>query len=489
MADEVLNLVLPLYRNDNPDIALDTYTKHLEQISKALSTSSDEKRTRLQNGLKSAYFIKTVNAADSSLEGWKQPIREQVFLRTSSLNTWFESNSSVWFVDEAATQNSSWNDIELHLSLSSYVPVGGQSLYKLSTHGWHRRGLNKFNPDATVIGIEHVISHINTSRAKILWDLLLANIHLVKGVVETATRQGFSNAKREYLWSKFGETCRDSQWMPDGSGVFHKPEELFLTDLPQEFEKDSATAKILAATLGMKKPELQELAEKLGLAAQDIEIIQQNRKSFDRWLQGQNKSKTETVQLPVQPPAAPSQSQDSSEGVKHPDSFASASNTSNKNGGSDSPRTRLLSYVLPKSEAITVDNKANVTGDNKEAVNRAGVDYVLAWETQAGRYPSEMSHTHPGYDVESKNETDEVMRYIEVKSRTGIWDQQGVTLSDTQFHEAQKRGNSYWLYIVENADQEDAQLFRIQNPANHVEYFCFDSGWRGLSEENLTIKT
>ncbi len=93
-----------------------------------------------------------------------------------------------------------------------------------------------------------------------------------------------------------------------------------------------------------------------------------------------------------------------------------------------------------------------------------------------------MSHTHPGYDVESKNAAGEVVRYIEVKSRAGDWDEQGVTLSDTQFHEAQERKDSFWLYIVEKAEQNDAQIYRIQDPANHIDYFCYDSGWRGLSE-------
>lgn len=482
MADEVLTMILPLYQNEQPDVTPDLYSKHLEQISRALASPSDEKRKRLQDGLKESYFIRVINAADPNQLGWKRPVRKEVFCISSSVGIWFEANADIWFAAEITLQNPFWGDISSQLNLLSYVPTWRQSPYRVATPRSHKRGLDAFDPNANITGLEYAVLHINAARAKILWDLLLTSVALIKGVVEIATRQDFSNAKKEHLWSKMGETCRDNKWMPDAFGSFHKPQELFLTDLPREFEKDTARAKILAATLGMKKPELQQLAEKLGVSIRSIEIIQQNPESFKRWLEGQNAPETEAKQ-PIAPvPSSTNSNQDVSNVNKSSAGSVSAPQT-DKGNISERQRTRLLSYVLPSSENTAPDKDgAEATSDNKEAVNRAGVDIVLAWEVQAGRYPTEMSHTHPGYDVESKNEAGEVVRYIEVKSRTGVWDQQGVTLSDTQFHEAQKRGYVYWLYIVENADQENAQLFRIQDPANHVEYFCFDKGWSGLSE-------
>ena len=487
IADEVLKMVLPLYQSEHPSVTPDEYKKHLEQISKALASPSDEKRKRLQESLEKAYFIKAVNAADSELQVWKQPNRKEVFHKTPSLEIWFEGNAEAWFVSEFTTQNASWSDIVSHLKLLSHVPVWRRNPYNISTHGWHKRGLNSFDPDAIATGIDHAILNVNTGRAKILWSILSANYHLIKGVVETATRQDFSNGKKEHLWSKLGEICRDNKWIPDSSGAFHKPQELFLTDLPEDFEKDSATAKVLAATLGMKKPELQQLSEKVGLSVQDIELMQQNPELLKRFkqilvLEEQNRLKS-AGQPPTQDRTDVGSKQGDVASSTSSAGSASASSASNKSKGVDTQRTRLLSYVLPKNEPSDSDSdQEKATQDSREAINRAGVDIVLAWETRAGRYPTEMSHTHPGYDVESKNEVGEIIRYIEVKSRTGAWDQQGVTLSDTQFNEAQKLGHAYWLYIVENADQEDAKLFRVQDPANHIEYFCFDNGWSGLCE-------
>ncbi len=481
MADEVIELILPIYQEGHPEIAQDSYSKHLGQISKALSSPSEEKRKRLQDGLKEAHFVKVVNAADPNKMGWRQPTRKEVFYATSFTESWFAGNANAWFVDEAAAQHPFWGDIAPHLNLLSHVPAWRQSPYKVSSHSRHERGLSGFDPNASITGLEHAVSHINTARAKILWDLLLINVQLIRGIVETATRQDFSNAKKEHLWSSLGKVCRDSEWLPDAGGIFHKPDGLFLSDLPEGFEKDTARAKTLAETLGMKKPELQQLAEKLGVTIEDIEIIQKNPDSFKRWMEKEKEAAAKSAQPATQNPSGAGSNQDTSTGSKS--TAGSGSHTSQEGNRSEGQRTRLLSYVLPKGAAIAPDrDKDTLASDGRENINRAGVDRVLAWEKQAGRYPTEMSHTHPGYDVESRNEAGEVVRYIEVKSRTGAWDQQGVTLSDTQFHEAQRRGEAYWLYIVENADQDDARIFRIQDPANHVEYFCFDNGWGGLSE-------
>jgi len=481
MADEVVELILPLYNSNHPEVTEDVYRKHIEQISKALASPSEEKRKRLQDGLKETYFIKAVNAADPSEIAWMKPIRREVFYSTIDTKAWFEGNEAIWFVDGELEQSLFWHNIAPSLGLTSQVPTWRHNPYAHSSHGAHTRGLNLFDPTAETTGMDYAISHMTPLRAKTLWKHLLTNGHLIGGIIETATRQDFTNSKKEHQWSIMGKQCRNNGWMPTGTGTFHKPSELFLSDLPEEFEKDTVRARILADQLGMKKPELQQLAEKLGVTVEDIEIIQKNPDSFKRWMEREKEAEAKAAQPSAQNPSGTGSNQDTSTGSKS--TASSTSHTSQAGNGSESQRTRLLSYVLPKGEATTPDkDKDAATSDNRENINRAGVDRVLAWETQAGRYPTEMSHTHPGYDVESRNEAGEVVRYIEVKSRTGAWDQQGVTLSDTQFHEAQNRGEAYWLYIVENADQDDAHIFRIQDPANHVEYFCFDNGWGGLSE-------
>ena len=47
---------------------------------------------------------------------------------------------------------------------------------------------------------------------------------------------------------------------------------------------------------------------------------------------------------------------------------------------------------------------------------------------------------------------------------------------------AQRLGQKFWLYVVERADQDDFCITRIQNPAQRVNEFMFDDGWRACME-------
>jgi hypothetical protein len=89
-----------------------------------------------------------------------------------------------------------------------------------------------------------------------------------------------------------------------------------------------------------------------------------------------------------------------------------------------------------------------------------------------------MSHTNPGYDIESTGIAGE-LRYIEVKGIDGPWDEAGVRLSATQFKFALEKATAAWLYVVENArDPANSRIYRIQDPANTATDFCFDAGWQ-----------
>jgi hypothetical protein len=94
-----------------------------------------------------------------------------------------------------------------------------------------------------------------------------------------------------------------------------------------------------------------------------------------------------------------------------------------------------------------------------------------------------MSHYNPGYDIQSKNQSGQIERYIEVKSCSGQWTELGVNVTSAQFKKAQELGNLYWLYVVESPLSDNPQITCIQNPANRVKEFRYDNGWRDLAEE------
>jgi superfamily II DNA or RNA helicase len=93
-------------------------------------------------------------------------------------------------------------------------------------------------------------------------------------------------------------------------------------------------------------------------------------------------------------------------------------------------------------------------------IEAIGMQVALQYEREHGRNPEDVSAHNLGYDIRSTSPSGEV-RYIEVKARatTGA-----IVLTPNEWLMAQRLGNEYWLYIVENAATQP-QLCIIQNPA------------------------
>jgi hypothetical protein len=95
-----------------------------------------------------------------------------------------------------------------------------------------------------------------------------------------------------------------------------------------------------------------------------------------------------------------------------------------------------------------------------------------------------MQHNYKGFDIKSFNRAGKAERYIEVKSTSIEWGAYGVRLSVAQFEKSVQEGGRYWLYVVERADQPDAKIYCIQNPAARITNYCFDKGWKDLDKNN-----
>ncbi len=139
-------------------------------------------------------------------------------------------------------------------------------------------------------------------------------------------------------------------------------------------------------------------------------------------------------------------------------------------------RSRLKSYVTP--DPGTFDDRTDSTeARQRDEIERAAVDAVLDYEIRVGRTPREMPANNPGFDIES-TDGDGCRRLIEVKGTRGQWDDMGVGLTSNEFEEARKRGADYWLYVVEVGDGKQHAIHRIQNPAERIDRYFFDDGWR-----------
>ena len=144
----------------------------------------------------------------------------------------------------------------------------------------------------------------------------------------------------------------------------------------------------------------------------------------------------------------------------------------------------LRSYARPKLEQPR-DESTHTESEKRQhdlRVEAASRKIVCDWELKHGRQAEELGLTHPGYDIVSTNLRTGERRLIEVKGIDGEWNRTGVSMSRTQFANAQDFGDKYWLYVVEFAlDQNAARVLPIKNPAMQVMQFMFDSGWRAVA--------
>jgi superfamily II DNA or RNA helicase len=127
------------------------------------------------------------------------------------------------------------------------------------------------------------------------------------------------------------------------------------------------------------------------------------------------------------------------------------------------PKVLGVARVIPQPAA----NGAMRSDAQIEAI---GMQVAMAYEREHGRVPEDVSTQNLGYDIRSRVPSTqegqaESVRYIEVKARatTGA-----IVLTPNEWLMAQRLGNDYWLYIVEQAAARPV-LHTIQNPAARLQ--------------------
>lgn len=157
-------------------------------------------------------------------------------------------------------------------------------------------------------------------------------------------------------------------------------------------------------------------------------------------------------------------------------------------GGLRTKRGRLMSYAVSPADAERAskeEDPARVAA--RDATAQAAVDYFMA--TQGARWKSliPMPHYNPGFDIKAVSHEDQD-EFIEVKGQSGAWTEDGVALTPTELAEAQRRGERYWLCVVEYAtDAKRRTLYLLKNPYGLTQQFRFDSGWKSAAHSEAAV--
>jgi hypothetical protein len=84
---------------------------------------------------------------------------------------------------------------------------GGRTRYKILENyfGWHKRGVDGFDPDWEVDGLMFAVQKPNLERSRYIWEnILRPNKHLIYGRIEKSTRQDFASSEIENKPSRAG---------------------------------------------------------------------------------------------------------------------------------------------------------------------------------------------------------------------------------------------------------------------------------------------
>ena len=281
----VENVILPKYKIGDKTFDESEYRSDLQWILKASHVSA----------LKQARWIACVHASGNRPDEieWKRPNASEadrpsnryyaisyqekmayegwcnsstLFERTPDHETWFSGleNIDAYFLHPCITETLAKDMVKNIIKPIDKLFKKSSPDYKghiniASNHGNHMRGLNGFDPNWEIIGMDaRMSSDPKMEHSVFLWNLLKLNYECIKGIIEKSSRQTFENSRAEEKTSKIGGFLSNSPWLPDKTGNLHIPGELLLTDLPDEFETISVSAREVAEKLGMKKPEAEQ---------------------------------------------------------------------------------------------------------------------------------------------------------------------------------------------------------------------------------------
>ena len=541
LVDDVLSDILQRYEQDNPAIPDDEYEAHVQRILGAFDGASREQRVRLTAALRDTSFVRVVDAGT----GERSFVRPRdAYLATRSLRALFGGVPSVLLVGEPLQREdvtrlldacgaSRTLAVEESVASGNYdrrrprdefwEPFGITSderseMRRQASQGRITRNSRQVLTNREYRGVEVLLNHLSTlpgadaaARAKLLWDALRA-----------APRKGFEGT---YVWTHYGDhtgsfdstairLLNSTAWVPDGSGGLQTPDRVEFASLGWTQER------FLESVIKFRQPEapsvLATLAEEAGV---DLEGLEAFKEAQDEGFSGEDireaarelRRRRDTARpapggcadaggdgAPAGPRGfgglTPVTGGKASAGEGVPGDVERTGAGETEGGGNaggrvggasggntraGATRSRFVSYISVSTETEGDPDPDGLGNEERMALEEAAITLILDHEPTLRRTPA----NNPGYDLYEADGSGAPVRWVEVKAISGDWGSRPVALTHTQFDLARQKGEAYWLYVVERAGSDDANVVRIANPAGRSSTYTLDEGWRGAPPE------
>jgi hypothetical protein len=283
--DDIVERVLPKYLNsDNSSISQHEHSADIQKILRAMASDSESGKKKAIESAKKTPFLKAVN--QSREIAFKKP--GDIYLQTNELRIYFGENHGICYLAETEGVPE-W--LELGVSRKPrfgkmQVDLPHDERRRLRRNQGHTRDIE--TTDYDLDGLDDFLSQFPEDNQQfkqyslIIWNFLLQHLK---------EKSYYSFYEGEYRWFYYQERSasfdatwkkrlRSYKWIPkNGSITPHRPEQLSLSDLPEQFERNER----LADLIGMKKDFVTELAEQAGIPTEDIDLLKRYPEEFKQW--------------------------------------------------------------------------------------------------------------------------------------------------------------------------------------------------------------
>lgn len=528
--DDIIRNVLPKYRQDEVDVEDDIYASDIERICAAFRTDSASQKEKLRTALRETYFVMVVDAGDGKPYISKPGI---IYIATDRLKQLFEGVRGVFIVDDSYDCLRGENVRELLESCGAYRyprPIEAPTALTWEEKLELRRqtgyeatsGANDRVTDWLLQGFDALLELLpklsleqRAERGRLLWESL--------GDLEERRGRGIFDGS--YTWSHYGERktppfpaafirrINKAAWVLDANHELVPPSLVVFDTLnwkPNPF---------LQSKISFKPPLIDELAKAAGIDPEALDLLRKlgitNVADLTARL-GIIEQLTKNETPEAQANRASDEEQDSDD-TPDINQEAPAPDTDNNEPGNRGPGSQggTRSGWSGSSNHSSVGGKGNGTGGGGRGERKPGsvggrpfISYIGTHPNDEDSDPDGLDHKarmqieeqaisliikqeptlqrtpkgNPGFDLFEVNDSGQTVRWVEVKSMTGNLHNRPVCMSNIQFDFASKKGDAFWLYIVEHATEPGkARVLRIQNPAAHARTFTFDHGWSQIA--------
>jgi hypothetical protein len=272
VADDVLITILPRYQGDERPNQ-DEHTANLDRIAAALIGATGTKLDALTDELRGTPFLLADNLGDHE-RYWCRPV--DCYEPSERLKVFLEGNQDAFFLtDESLRHIALWRKlgVDNDIVIQRRTPDWQGYVTVTSQHGWHKRGLHRFDPDLQIVGLEYALEHPTPERSVLIWDLISSLDVPIRGDVERCTRQDYSGSSIYTDTSPVADLLGEHHWLLDRDGNRRRPEEVTLDDLDPSYRRDEVLARNLEMRPTVSHQVVNELADRLKIDSDDVDLL------------------------------------------------------------------------------------------------------------------------------------------------------------------------------------------------------------------------